>query len=373
MKTSRQNVLLAVSPLLLGAFLLRPVSASSDPYENLRTQNPIINLNLTAVLNHNSLDIPAIPVPAPVVEGDGSVLAVGPLPDFAQVTPALYRAGQPTQEGIAKIKGLGVKTILKLNADNQEESNWAASAGLVLETLAMSNMQSPTYKQVDAALAVINDTSKQPILVHCYLGHDRTGTVIGAYRVTVQGWSIDQAAAEAKSMGYGSPFFQDITTYLQGYVAHTHHVAAWLPAPSGRVVQPDWSLTPGRLCTPSDPNFKEYRYSEHIAYCNRNVTQQMKQQVAAEYSVPESNWSNYEFDHLIPLCIGGNSSVDNIWPQPHGANESDGKNKLENDLYNQMAAGTITQRAAKQQIYDWFKRYADKHREMNKTSLAAAF
>lgn len=136
--------------------------------------------------------------------------------------------------------------------------------------------------------------------------------------------------------------------------------------------QPNLTVTPGHLCTPADPNFKEYRYAEHIAYCNRNVTQQMKQQVAASYNVPQANWTSYEFDHLIPLCIGGDSSVDNLWPQPRGQNDADSKDKLENDLFNQMSAGTLSQKAAIQQIYDWFKRYAARHPEARNTPLAAA-
>jgi len=130
--------------------------------------------------------------------------------------------------------------------------------------------------------------------------------------------------------------------------------AAAIPALLARA-QPDFGFTPGHLCSPTDPNFKEYRYAEHIPYCNRNVTQQMKQTVGDHYGVPSSNWSGYEFDHLIPLAIGGDSSIDNLWPQPHGNPDgSDGKDRLENDLYLQMKAGTITQAAAVKQIYDWF-------------------
>jgi tyrosine-protein phosphatase SIW14 len=151
--------------------------------------------------------------------------AAQPLPNFAQVSAVLYRSGQPAQADVAKIKSLGVKTILKLNADDPLESDWAASNGLALETVPMSNHQSPTYDQVDAALAVINDPAKQPVLVHCHRGHDRTGAVVAAYRVTVQGMSVDQAAAEAKSFGYGAPGFQDITAYLTGYLAHVHQHA----------------------------------------------------------------------------------------------------------------------------------------------------
>lgn len=119
--------------------------------------------------------------------------------------------------------------------------------------------------------------------------------------------------------------------------------------------QPDFSFTPGHLCTPTDPNFKEYRYPEHIPYCQRNVTTPMKQEVGTHYGIAQSDWSGYEFDHLIPLAIGGDSSVDNLWPQPHGNPDgSDGKDRLENDLYLQMKAGTITQADAVKQIYGWF-------------------
>jgi hypothetical protein len=125
---------------------------------------------------------------------------------------------------------------------------------------------------------------------------------------------------------------------------------------AGTRVFPDTSFTPGRLCTTSDPNFKEFRYGEHVPYCNRNVSQQMKQEVAAHYGVPKSDWPNYEFDHLIPLGIGGNSSIVNLWPQPRGKTDgSDDKDRLEDLLYHQMSSGSIKQAAAVEQIWAWFQ------------------
>jgi hypothetical protein len=120
-------------------------------------------------------------------------------------------------------------------------------------------------------------------------------------------------------------------------------------------VTPDYAYTPGHLCSPTDVNFKEYRYAEHIPYCNRNVTQDMKLTIGQHYGVPQTDWSGYEFDHLIPLAIGGDSSIDNLWPQPHGDPDgSNGKDKLEEQLYLQMRDGKITQADAVQQIYGWF-------------------
>jgi len=120
-------------------------------------------------------------------------------------------------------------------------------------------------------------------------------------------------------------------------------------------VKPDFAYTPGALCTANDPNFSEYRYAEHIAYCRRNVTEAMKEQIAAHYGVPKSDWDNYEFDHLIPLAAGGSSSIDNVWPQPHGNPDgSNGKDKLEDQIYQQMKAGTLKQADGVRRIYAWF-------------------
>jgi hypothetical protein len=118
--------------------------------------------------------------------------------------------------------------------------------------------------------------------------------------------------------------------------------------------QPNFNLTPGRLCTATDPDFKEYRYPEHIPYCRRRLTQQMKMYVAGQYGILEADWGEYEFDHLIPLGIGGASGVDNIWPQPKNYGDADEKDRLELELYRALSTGAITQSEAVSRTYDWF-------------------
>jgi protein tyrosine/serine phosphatase len=359
MKLGNREAIVALSVLLAGS-----VGAKAMSIETLTEQNSLDNVSLSAVVGGGSANVPAVAAPS-LLDNSNSNTATSGLPDFAQVSPTLYRCGQPTQAGVAKLPSYGIKTILKLNDEDSNEVNWASSAGINMEPLLMDGNQSPSYGQVDQALDIINDASKQPVLVHCELGHDRTGTVVAAYRVVVQGWTIDKAVAEAKAMGYSNPNFEDLTTYLQGYVAHKQQPKSELLGATPIAI-PNWSMTPGVLCTASDPNFSEYRYAEHVPYCNRNVTEAMKEQIAKAYgNIPKSDWSNYEFDHLLPLCIGGNSSIDNLWPQPHGTvGGSEDKDKLEDELYKEMAAGTITQKAAVQQIYDWFKGYTAAHPEL---------
>ena len=114
----------------------------------------------------------------------------------------------------------------------------------------------------------------------------------------------------------------------------------------------DLDQTPGALCTPKDPDFIEYRYPAHIAYCKRNVSKAKKQAVAKAYGgIPESEWKNYEFDHLIPLNAGGSSAIENIWPEP--LDEAKEKDKVEMDTYTGLRDGKLTQDEAVQMIWDW--------------------
>lgn len=122
---------------------------------------------------------------------------------------------------------------------------------------------------------------------------------------------------------------------------------------------PDAKLTPGKLCTPSDRNFKGYDYEERVARCNRNVSRSEKMDVAAAYgNIPTSEWPKYEFDHLIPLCAGGSNDPENLWPQP--IDEAHKKDQLENDVCLAMQAGTLTQSQAVQKMEDWFNSTAQK-------------
>jgi hypothetical protein len=120
-------------------------------------------------------------------------------------------------------------------------------------------------------------------------------------------------------------------------------------------IQPNRQATPGKLCTPSDPNFREFRYPAHIAYCNRNVSHSEKLKVAEVYGVPESDWQSYEFDHLIPLNAGGSDDAENIWPQPLA--EAHLKDVIEQQTYDGLSSGTITQDQAVKMIWDWIDQH----------------
>lgn len=107
------------------------------------------------------------------------------------------------------------------------------------------------------------------------------------------------------------------------------------------VTRPDLERTPGGMCTPSDLDFREYRYAEKIPYCTRNVSGSTKAGVYASYGV-HGDTSKYTIDHLIPLSMGGSNSVQNLWPQHVSVNTS----RVEQLVYLKLSSGEITQREA---------------------------
>lgn len=123
------------------------------------------------------------------------------------------------------------------------------------------------------------------------------------------------------------------------------------PGPDGYHL-PSCTMTPGALCTTTDPNYDGKAYAEQVPHCARNVPTALKAQVAAAYgNIPQSSWSNYEFDHYIPLCVGGSDDIKNLWPQPIA--DAQKKDVVENDVCAKLRAGTMTQAQAIATIRAW--------------------
>jgi len=52
-------------------------------------------------------------------------------------------------------------------------------------------------------------------------------------------------------------------------------------------------------------------YSSNV----RNVQQSVKNEVIKNYGIIDYNSTFYEIDHLIPLCLGGDNNIKNLWPE----------------------------------------------------------
>lgn len=121
---------------------------------------------------------------------------------------------------------------------------------------------------------------------------------------------------------------------------------AWAAKIEPRTPNPE--ITPGHLCSKRDPDFDGYRYKERIPYCERNVSQALKNAVYEAYSVPVNKRQNYTIDHFIPLSIGGSNAFENLWPEHKKLKEK--RLFLELDTYLELERGEITQKEAIRRI-----------------------
>lgn len=131
-----------------------------------------------------------------------------------RVSNALYRSAQPTALGFRKLKNLGIRTVVNLRSFHSDRRE-IGDSGLGYEHIYMKAWHAED-KEVVRFLQIVTDPKRQPVLVHCQHGSDRTGTMCALYRVAVQGWTKDEAIHEMKRGGFG---FHKIFANLEHYIS----------------------------------------------------------------------------------------------------------------------------------------------------------
>jgi protein tyrosine/serine phosphatase len=122
------------------------------------------------------------------------------LPRFHEVAPGLYRGGQPKREGFDLLKQRGVKTIINLR-EERDERELVVGLGLKYVYIPLDAWDRVAANDIRTFLDTVSDPANQPVFVHCRRGADRTGFMIGLYRIARQGWSAKQAYDEARAIG----------------------------------------------------------------------------------------------------------------------------------------------------------------------------
>jgi len=130
------------------------------------------------------------------------------IPNLVKVDTNVWRSGQPTAiDQWQYLKSLGITQIVKLNFTTEGSDSIASSIGMKIHTLSIQpegdknlfdniakSFVRPDTKKLDTAEQIIE--SGVGILVHCTHGQDRTGLIIGRYRVIHDKWTKDSAYSE---------------------------------------------------------------------------------------------------------------------------------------------------------------------------------
>jgi len=135
--------------------------------------------------------------------GCASVAPPHGIPNFSQVKPGVWRGGQPTAAGWEYLKLLGVKWDVKLNTENEASDDGAKAHGIQVIYLPITLVQQTVGKPDATTLNVaVSTLERAGTFVHCQHGQDRTGLVVGAYRVKVGHWTKIAAYQEMQAHGF---------------------------------------------------------------------------------------------------------------------------------------------------------------------------
>jgi protein tyrosine/serine phosphatase len=135
----------------------------------------------------------------------------------------LWRGSKPDAAGAASLLSLGVRTVVNLELlhDDMKAFQLAQPSQVISEKLYYFRIHewepnvviapSVLDSHVAEFLAIVK-TQPKPIYVHCRSGENRTGVMVAAYRVLLEGWSPELAVAE---MGkYKGIWFKEDAEYI---------------------------------------------------------------------------------------------------------------------------------------------------------------
>jgi hypothetical protein len=172
-------------------------------------------------------DSPAPPLPptqqtetqqAPV-DTPSDVIGKQLIPDFAEVSPTLYRGAQPRKHGFEALAKMGVQIVVDLRGDRDGERKEVTS--LDMQYVPMHwECSFPKDRIFADFLTLIRKNPGKKIFVHCRVGDDRTGMMIAAYRMAEEGWSPKQAMKEMTEYGFNLPHRRLICPRLSEYEEH---------------------------------------------------------------------------------------------------------------------------------------------------------
>jgi protein tyrosine/serine phosphatase len=143
----------------------------------------------------------------------GSAVAESPAPivRFHRVDARVYRGAQPDRAGFEFLRELGVRTVINLREDAVARSG---DDRRLVESLGMRYIHLPVadgnfFKRartipsetIQSFFSIVDAAEHGPIFLHCRRGADRTGALVGFYRVARHRWDNARAYGEARAFG----------------------------------------------------------------------------------------------------------------------------------------------------------------------------
>jgi protein tyrosine phosphatase (PTP) superfamily phosphohydrolase (DUF442 family) len=144
--------------------------------------------------------------------------------DTGMLNRSLYRGNQPKPEGIDELKKLGIDTIVDLRGERHglmmRERKHAQSLGMVFVNIPGNGWSVPSDEQLVQFFRLLRVRPQRHIFIHCWLGGDRVGVFLAAYRIAFEGWMPDQALHEMHMFHFHGFWHPAMTSYIKAFPEH---------------------------------------------------------------------------------------------------------------------------------------------------------
>jgi tyrosine-protein phosphatase SIW14 len=171
-----------------------------------------------------SSNVGALPAGPPISQPRfAKKIHIAGVSDAGKLNDYLYRGTQPTQKGLKNLRRLGIDTIVDLRGEfrstmKKERAN-AEKLGMRLLFIPGNGWSPPKDEQVAEFFALVAERPQHKIFVHCWLGGDRSGVFLAAYRIAFDGWTPEQALAEMPRFRYHGFWHPAMTRYIRDFPA----------------------------------------------------------------------------------------------------------------------------------------------------------
>jgi tyrosine-protein phosphatase SIW14 len=147
-------------------------------------------------------------------------IALVGVPNAGKINDFLLRGAQPSSQGLAELKKLGVTTVVNLRGWGHEvesERKRAESLGFRYFNIPVSGWSPPTNEQVAQFLVLLRSSPGQKIFVDCKYGEDRSGVMTAAYRIAENSWTAEQAIQEMDFFGFHYHWHPSMLSFVRKF------------------------------------------------------------------------------------------------------------------------------------------------------------
>ncbi|HVJ47209.1 MAG TPA: tyrosine-protein phosphatase [Luteolibacter sp.] len=129
-----------------------------------------------------------------------------------RVDHKVWRSSQPEKEQVAEMEEAGIKEVLNLRSYHSDDE---LAGHLKCHHVRMDAGNLNDESMFEALSILVN--AKEPIVVHCWHGADRTGAVVALYRMVVHRWPRKMAIDEMMKpeFGHHADTFPNVRGYLE--------------------------------------------------------------------------------------------------------------------------------------------------------------